>query len=296
MIYKKKLRHTRKLIKSSRNANCNANKDTTSDINSNVDIKTSKHLSILSYNISWESMSGKNSKWPLCSNNTNPNSPKHNSICVSNIAQVINNNPTDFITLQEASNYKKLMTECLILKHMKHKEYTSGLDTIITFWKPKYKMHTFIEGEFEKGRPWLGVIFTNGICLINVHFGHYSSNEEFEKLENMIKIIKMINISNKALRITRYIISGDFNYDIKTLTFKQYANAKNRGLKKKGNYIIVNNLKFFYNRKHILTCRIARRQHNDHILDTYKPPVNIIIPKVEYMASDHKPIISLLHS
>ena len=104
---------------------------------------TSKdNISILSYNISWESMSGRVKDWALCSNNTNPKHPKHNSVCVSNIGKVINENPTDFITLQEATDYDKLLLECPRLNKMQYKVHNSGLDVIVTFWDANYKLHS----------------------------------------------------------------------------------------------------------------------------------------------------------
>ena len=44
--------------------------------------KKSNHkiITILSYNISWESMTGKVSDWKLCSNNVDKNNSKHFSL------------------------------------------------------------------------------------------------------------------------------------------------------------------------------------------------------------------------
>jgi len=272
--------------------------------NSRTKKDTNNHnsISVLSYNISWESMSGKDKDWALCSNNKNPKNPRHVSICVSNIGKVINENSTDFITLQEATDYKKLLQECPKLNKMQYKVHNSGLDVIVTFWNRKYKIIGSVEGEFEKGRPWMATIFSNGICLVNVHFGHYDSKEEYSKMENMMIIInakiktinarqinarqnnaRQSNDENKEniIQCNRYIISGDFNYDIKDL-------AGGKGI------IILDNIKFYHHHKHILTCCISRRRHYDHVIDSYKTPKDIIIPDVEYMASDHKPIIGLL--
>ena len=280
----------------------NTNKNNTNKKNINY-IKTkhnqqkNKHnngISVLSYNISWESMSGAKKDWALCSNNTNPKNPMHVSVCVSNIGKVINENPTDFITLQEATEYKKLLLECPRLRNGHYKVHSSGLDVIVTFWDNKYKIIDNVVGEFEKGRPWMATIFTNGICLINVHFGHYDSWEEYSKMVNMIETINAriktinarINKTNKenkenVIQCNRYIISGDFNYNIKDL-------ADGKGI------IILDGIKFYHHHKHILTCCISRRRHYDHVIDSFKTPKDIIIPKVEYMASDHKPIIGKL--
>lgn len=240
----------------------------------------SNAIKILSYNISWESMSGSVKNWELCSNNTNPNDPKHNSVCVGNIAEVFEYDLNlDFITLQESTDFKKLIELSPQLKKMKYEVHNSGLDVMTTFWKPKYKLVYTIKGEFEKNRPWMATVFSCGICLINVHFGHYDTNEEYRKMEKMLFTIKEeISKKKSIIDVKRIIISGDFNYNIKDL-----GDSKNN--------ITINGTKFYYHPKHILTCCIKRRKHNDHVIDSMTRPIDISIPEVNYMASDHKPII-----
>lgn len=277
---------------------------------SNSNHNSQKSINILSYNVSWESTSGENSKWPLCSNTTNPNNPKHFSVCVNNIANVFDSPEydLDFITLQEAKNHKNLIKQSQRLKKMKYELHNSGLDIIATFWNDDdnhnvsghghgHKMLYTIKGQFEKGRPWMAIIFNNGLCLVNVHFGHYSEEEEMEHLDKMMDEIKKGISSNSGnsgsngirgsnVMIKRFIISGDFNYDIKKLS----KNNKNIIIKNSTNNI-TNNTKFFYNPKHLLTCCVKRRRHYDHVLDTLGKPIDISIPDVNYMASDHKPIL-----
>ena len=261
-------------------------------------------LSILSYNISWESMSGSVSKWALCNNNTNTNNPRHSSVCVNNISSVFDSDDDDdgeldFITLQEATDYNKLIKESDRLKQMKFEVHKSGLDTIVTFWdSKKFKLKKKILGEFENGRPWMATMFdyvkksskhnniAYDLCLINIHMGHYDKDEEFQKLEKMMLDINKNNNDNNDNDNTntniiakRYIISGDFNYDI-----KKFGNGN-------GNNFTLNNTKFYFHPKHILTCCINRRKHNDHVIDSLEQPLDITIPKVSYMASDHKPIM-----
>ena len=97
---------------------------TKKNTNKKLSLKLHSHsqtISILSYNVSWESMTGSNNKWMLCNNNTNINNPRHNSVCIRNIADVINNNSNnlDFITLQEVGdNYNKLINQSQKLKDM----------------------------------------------------------------------------------------------------------------------------------------------------------------------------------
>ena len=288
--------------------------------------KKSSHdnsINILSYNVSWESMTGNVNTWALCSNNTNKNNSKHYSVCVNNIANVINEyeesesshsgtesesshsgNRLDFITLQEATNYQKLIEQSPLLQKMKYETHISDLDQIVTFWNPKYKLLYSIKGEFEKGRPWMATLFTSGlhnskICLINLHMGHYDHHKVYSHIEKMIfkvkeEIIKKdkdmnMNMNknmsmnknmgmNMNMNMIRYIVSGDFNYNI-----KDFGN--------KNNTIIINGTRFYYHPKKILTCCIQRRRHYDHVIDSFNKPIDITIPKVSYMASDHKPII-----
>ena len=80
------------------------------------------------------------------------------------------------------------------------------------------------------------------------------------------------------MKTIRYIISGDFNYNI-----KEFGNSQHK--------ITIVETPFYYNPKHILTCCINRTTHYDHVIDSLNKPIDINIPTVKYMASDHKPII-----
>ena len=167
---------------------------------------------------------------------------------------------------------------------MKYEIHKSGLDTIVTFWDSKYKLKKVIKGEFEKGRPWMATIFKSisgeNLCLVNVHMGHYDKENQIKNMDKMVLDIKSklkVKEESKNIKI-RYIISGDFNYNI-----KEFGNSKN--------YFTLGNTNFYYNKKHILTCCINRRKHNDHVIDSLESPIDINIPKVNYMASDHKPIL-----
>jgi hypothetical protein len=148
-----------------------------------------KNIKVFSYNISWESMTGSISTWKLCNNDTNKDNSRHYSVCVNNIAQVIEENDTDFVCLQESSNVNKLIKESPRLKLMKYESHKSGLDEMITFWNPKYKLLYSIKSEFEKGRPWMATVFIGGLCLINVHFGHYIKNDEFMMMDLIVKTV-----------------------------------------------------------------------------------------------------------
>ena len=146
------------------------------------------NINIIAYNISWESMTGKKPEWALCSNNTNLRHPRHNSICVRNIATVLENNPANFILLQEAENYNDLIKQAPCLAKMNYEQHESGKDKMITFWNTKYEPLKIIRDEFENGRPWMAILYTNGWCIVNVHFGHYSREQEIYKLKQLIEL------------------------------------------------------------------------------------------------------------
>ena len=287
---------TKKYNKNNKSKNNNKSKYILKSKKNGKSLKSSKTLNILSYNICWESMSGKDKNWTLCSNNTNPEHPKNNSVCVGNIADAFSQDNLDFITLQESTDFKKLIALSPILQKMKYEVHNSSLDVITTFWKPQYKLLYRIKGEFEKGRPWMATVFnynknSNYICLINVHFGHYNKNDEYSKMAKMLVEIKeeirkkeyknSDKKSDKKIvydKVKRYIISGDFNYNI-----KEFGDLNN--------IIKINGTDFYYHPRHILTCCIKRRRHNDHVIDSMARPIDISIPDVKYMASDHKPIL-----
>jgi endonuclease/exonuclease/phosphatase family metal-dependent hydrolase len=261
-------------------------------------------ITIFSYNISWESMTGSKPEWELCSNNTDSTHPQHYSVCRSNITQVIEENIADFVLLQEASNYKSLIMESSNLAGMNYEYHISGKDEMVSFWNKKYHKLICIKGQFEEGRPWIAILFSNGLCLINIHMGHYTNEQEINMLDNMLstvlnKLSKYVknNIKNKSINksinksktrknlgkhkalnyIKRIVIGGDFNNDIKKI-------SRNGILK-------IAHLQFHHNPKHVRTCCIHRNTHFDHVIDTQQAPLDIIIPNVHHMASDHKPIL-----
>jgi len=258
---------------------------------SHINLRTQKHkthtksINIIAYNVSWESMTGKKPEWALCSNNTNPANPRHNSVCVGNVATVLEDNPADFILLQEAENYNHLIEQASRISKMEYEFHESSKDKMITFWNKKYKMKKIIRDEFEPGRPWMAILYTNGWCVVNVHFGHYSKEQEINKLNQLIKKIKKEFNSGLGFGLgldtyNRIIIGGDFNYDIKRLGRDGKMNLEG--------------IRFHYHPKNLLTCCINRRVQNDHVIDTYAPLLDIKIPHVAYMASDHKPILATL--
>lgn len=240
-------------------------------------------LKILTYNISWESMTGRVKDWSLCSNNEEKNHPKHYSVCISNIARVINENPTDFINLQESTNYHLLIEQIPNLKKMKYKFHKSGLDEMVTFWNPaKYTLEKFKGGEFEVDRPYMCLYFKEKLCLVNVHFGHYKDEGEVEHLNKMIENLELKKYHDNGYRV---IIAGDFNNNIRNLSEK---------FKKQHLQLNVGGVKFNVITQNLKTCWLYRCKHYDHVIDTLDVPIKIKIPTVADMASDHRPVLAYL--
>lgn len=222
-------------------------------------------IKIFSYNVSWESMTGKKSSWRFC-NTTNRHSNRNNHVCIQNVAHIIDENckTCDFITLQEAANYKDIIDNSKILKKMDYLVHKSGPEYMITFWDKEYTLDKYYHGEFESGRPYQILMFSN-MCIVNIHMGHY----DLKKLKSQLnKIVKGINKKYKY----RIIISGDFNYDIT------------------GHSIVLDNIKFKINKRKFNTCcNPYNTRQFDHIIDSKHTP--IIKPiYTELMASDHVPI------
>jgi endonuclease/exonuclease/phosphatase family metal-dependent hydrolase len=237
-----------------------------------------KAINIIAYNLSWESMTGNKPKWALCSNNTDPNHPRHNSVCVGNVASVLEDNASDFILLQEAESHIDIIKESPRLAKMEYEMHESGKDKMITFWNKKYIMKKIVRDEFESGRPWMAILYTNGWCIVNVHFGHYFRFQEINKLNQLIRKIKKELYQSGGYK--RLIIGGDFNYDIKKLG--------------KDGKMLLDDVIFHYHPTNLLTCCINRQGQYDHVIDTLAPLLDIKIPQVEYMASDHKPVLATL--
>jgi hypothetical protein len=238
-------------------------------------------MKILSFNVSWESMTGKKSEWGLCNNKTDRSNPKHYMNCINNVANLIDDNGDyDFVSLQEAANYKKIIDNSKILKKMNNHVGISGKEEIVTFWNEKYKLLNYIDGDFESGRPYNILIFRQ-LIIINVHLGHYNKEILYNKLRKPIGNINMYN----GFKPKRIIMMGDFNGEL-----QKYFGSK----------LKLNQYTFYINKKIILTCcsNIAKEnkytQQVDHIIDTKKAPVTYTIEQDDLLRSDHLPIFALI--
>ncbi len=214
---------------------------------------------ILTYNVSWKSMTGEKG-WSLC-NSREKNNEKYYEICQNNVVSVFDKYDYDIIALQEAFNYKELILKSKKLKKMKYIANDNKFQDLITFYNPKYKLVGYYNGEFLKNRPYTILIFSD-FCFINVHHGHYS----FDVLK------KKMNVLIKNINVKKIIIAGDFNSQINNFE------------------LLFGNQKFYYDKKIIKTCCYDKYEFQvDHIISNYSVP--ILKTFQTGMASDHKPII-----
>jgi len=237
-------------------------------------------MKILTYNVSWQSMTGKSSNWKLC-NSQNPDDPKYYGNCIYNIAKMIDENgPYDFILLQEATNYQKLIEISPTLQQMDFEYHKSNHDIIITFWDHRYQLMENLKGEFQPGRPWQCLQFVGNISIINVHLGHYNRHGFVNKLKKMV-----CQISEK-LKNSRVIMGGDFNY---------FLNDPKNGF---GHRLELENINFYVGKQILLSCCMPPfdklKLQFDHILDSLSEPIKIVTPPVNKLSSDHIPIIAFL--
>jgi endonuclease/exonuclease/phosphatase family metal-dependent hydrolase len=221
-------------------------------------------INILSYNVSWQSMTGTDPSWPLC------NPKRSYKKCIKNIAKMIDlyEDKIDFVFLQEASNHGILTRESETLKKLEHVVHKSGLEEMVTYWNPKrFHLKKYLNGEFRKGRPWQLLIFKENVIIINVHAEHYSYHYLIQKLNKMLKTVNMVQY--------RIIIAGDFNSPIPEIVR------------------LDNNM--LYTHSEVQTCCYpVFKLAFDHVLDSKSKPILITIPKVNWLASDHKPIFVTL--
>lgn len=132
-------------------------------------------IRVLSYNISWEAMTG---EW--CSGE-NPTK------CLKNIAKFIQDKgPYDFVGLQEASEWNEIKKRSTYLQNMNHVHLRFSEEQI-TFYDKKYILDDgiqIIKSYFgTPGRPITILFFQGNLCVINVHAGHGKTKNDKNKNE-----------------------------------------------------------------------------------------------------------------
>ena len=247
-----------------------------------------KTIRVLTYNISWESMTGKPG-WSLCPTMASP------QVCQKNVAHSITKNgPFDLIGLQEAAEWQNIIELSSLLKNMSYAVAKSGNAEVASFWnKSIFKENAdkriksscdALRDEYKHNknyklsknnygdRPILILFFDNQkIIFVNAHFPHHDQEE-------LIKLIEVKYLSQNP--DYRVIIAGDFNTNFpKNITpFKRQ-------------YTVGNTSKN--------TCCIPPHvSHSlvyDHVLADRVQKIDTFVPVVTTPASDHLPVIATIH-
>jgi endonuclease/exonuclease/phosphatase family metal-dependent hydrolase len=225
-------------------------------------------LTILSYNVSWESMkptkSGFGSLGKACRENVNE--------CRTNVEKLIRVADADIVALQETP---KEFLPCI--KAAFDREYhidilndsTLGVECQVTMHRRglgltvDYTQH----GSFRhKTRPFTVIHFKEGLAMVNLHAGHAHGPNEFRVLKDFLE-------ENEEV-----ILAGDFNRYLAHLHI--------------GSHQIVNGAS-----RTIHTCCSTKKKqrpshHYDHIMSTldFLQPTRRLI--TAYPASDHLPVIA----
>ena len=176
--------------------------------------------------------------------------------------------------ISNASNTSNTLNPSLklLLNHKEHSNFINilrSIDETISSYINKYSIE--IEND-------LIAYYNDNRTISSFNYEQiikFRSNNIIEIFDKLLEIIPI----NK-LKLYNIIIGGDFNYDIKKLGYDGKMN--------------IDGIRFHYHPKNLLTCCIKRRVQNDHVIDTYTQLLDIKIPYVAYMASDHKPILATL--
>lgn len=266
-------------------------------------------IRILSYNIFWRAMT--NSETATDTTNkernqickTDPNKANGSvTVCLTNVVKFVNNNgPYDFVGFQEATNWKTIQEKSPYLANMNTCSIKFGdpiLDTtykenmVIFYDGDKYILDSgtnIIKGFLQDaGRPFIIMFFSDNLCVINMHGGHYANktadyknNGDLNKLftEYLPKFINKFEKTEIYNKINSYnlIIMGDMNNDLPKSVI--IGNRKLFGINKKATCC---------DRK-LLNTGLSRPY--DHIISTYKQIKYVNFDDFKVPASDHLPVI-----
>ena len=233
-------------------------------------------IKVLSYNIYWK-----------------------NITTVINIAEFIeSNSPYDFVSLQEALNWKDIRRLSRALSNMEVVNNKPGIEDMVTFYdKNKYILdatNNKILGHMSNiDRPFMILFFNEKLCIINVHADHNGDIKKFD--EYLIRTIKdnySDNTENFVQKLQSYdiVMMGDFNDTLKD-------NDKHIILSDP--FFNIPNGRTLYGVNKSASCCDSTMKGKvysayDHILSTYQnnnSKVHLI-----KKASDHLPIIANIYT
>jgi len=158
-------------------------------------------VSLLTYNVSWESMTanklGHSRKCQQADKN----------VCAENIKGIITNCKCDFILIQEASGFIGFT-----LPEMNEIRHKSKNETQITFYNNKYTLVESVLGEFKEGRPYIIAHFkapdATDMVVVNLHLDRPITGADNDqlKLTELQKLNDNLTDSIKAVLPTSKII------------------------------------------------------------------------------------------
>ncbi len=171
-------------------------------------------IRVLSYNVSFHAMSGtKNDKSIKVEC---PKDNNNNTKCLVNVASFIKSKgPFDFIGLQEAANYQKII-ELAEISNMTCIHNKPDARDMVTLYDPnKYKLehepiNYYMNG---KDRPFTILFFEGQLCVINMH---PLDRNDFYKLDSYLKNLFVFNkdefeMVKDKLKTYTIIMMGDMN-------------------------------------------------------------------------------------
>lgn len=331
--------NTRPRIVSDNNTNnTNTNTNNNKGIQQNIPKQNIPHIQtnietykVLSYNISWEAMTGLISK--MIKIKCQPEGSDSTTKCLSNIKKFIhteiNSNNYDIIGLQEASNWRRMVTDDILKKYNYVASTVKNEDMITLYDKNKLTLDADLGASVvisymeDVGRPIMILFFNNSLCVINVHAGHH--NDILKISEHITKTVSgekikygeinpgyktsdasssvtekpnyNFNEIKRKLKTYNIIILGDMNYDM------------NSHIRKKTlfNINIDNEPRFLYtdvSTPYVNTCcdetfglkNIKHKYKNDHILASSKNIKFIQYDRIKIPSpsSDHLPIGAMI--
>jgi hypothetical protein len=275
----------------------------------------STYISVLTYNVCWECMSGTAAPTKAKAYGKKCGSTKPNR-CRSNVIELCTSNPYAFITLQEATpdladdiikvlkkkghgNYSKI-----------HKKYGSS-HAILIYKKDLFK----ISGKdtmgrssdiLEFGRPYIAQRFINkkskkSIIVSSFHGPHTDKNwvEDY--------LYRVASLNKKKEQYPQILVMGDYNREVKkdfklrlTCLKGRCINTTNIKVLNKGKFKTAYNL----DGKEKYTKAIDNIMISDNIGVVFGPETvgdeqNVLMPentqkKYTSMTSDHRPLTAIL--
>lgn len=176
-------------------------------------LRKERPISILTYNICWECMTHSRTLGASCSIVSG-----QKTICTQNVAEIIKKaaedyGDLDFIALQEATHHEIIEQDVpTVFSNFDNVSHKSGLEEQTTYYnKNMYTLWKKITGEFQSGRPYQILLFTQKVILVNLHNGHTATREKMELALSKGLTAHLTQEEITSLQSYRIILAGDFN-------------------------------------------------------------------------------------